>query len=101
MGHIGIALRGQESYAALVLALFLFAVSLLLLIKRRVSAILWSTSFFIIGLYKASEMFVHSSCMSFVCVLIWCAISFAGIAGLLFNRRWFDERIIRFSFPDE
>jgi hypothetical protein len=100
-GHFRIALMGYESYVSLALSLFLFAASFFLLITRRVSAIICGTGFFIIGLYKATELFVHSSTVSLVYVLIWCAVSFAGIAGLLFNRRWFDERLVKFAGPDE
>lgn len=96
-GHIGISMEGNESCAALIFVLLLFLVSLVLLVMRRVSAALYGTSFFIIGLYKAAEMFVHGSPVQFVFTVIWCSVSLVGIASLLFNRRWFDERIVRFT----
>lgn len=101
VGHVRIALLGLESYAALAFILFLFAASIILLILRRASAVLYGTSFLMVGLYIAAGMFMHSSLVPFLLILIWCVVSFVGIAGLFFNRRWFDEQLVGFVSPDQ
>jgi hypothetical protein len=101
IGHILLSVEGNESYAALVFVIFLFTASLALLIARRASAALCGTSFFMVGLYKAVDMFVHGSAESLLYIFIWSVVAFAGVAGLIFNRRWFDERIVRFRFPEQ
>ena len=100
-GHVRLAIMGFESYEAMALAILLFLASLILLIMRRVSAMIYGTSFFIIGLYKTAEIYVHSPMTPIVHIVVWCTVSLVGISGLLFNRRWFDEPMIRFLTPDE
>jgi len=78
----------------------LFLIAFGYLLKRRHIGMVLSVSYFIAAMYAPMFVISHLPFKSWWCVLIWWSMSIAGIFSLYFNRRWFDEELIRFGYYD-
>ena len=97
VGHLRMQRADFVPYAELVVGLLFFHAAFLTLLKRWAISIIIGVAFFAVSIYSSTAVFFRSSDVSIVHPVLWWSSSLLGIAGLLFNRRWFDERIVRFT----
>jgi predicted membrane channel-forming protein YqfA (hemolysin III family) len=96
VGHVATALCGIVSYPTAAVAVPLFILTAVALLRRRVAGMWLGIAFLILGTYTSVIVASQSERIGVWSVVLWWFVSLVGIFALISNRRWYDEKMINF-----
>jgi hypothetical protein len=84
----------------LIITIPLLAIALIAIVGRKLIGMWLGIIFFALCAYAPMFVIPNLPFKDWWCVLVWWAISALGIASLISNRRWFDEKVVHFECAD-
>lgn len=75
----------------------LFILAFVVILRRRLLGMWLGIIFFSLSVYMPMFVIPDLPFREWWCVLVWWVVSALGIASLICNRRWFDEKVVHFE----
>lgn len=96
IGHLVADLVLYISLLSFILVGPLFLLAMVQLVRHRFSGMITAVAYLVVGMYAGLMLQLLGYYDNWYYVMGWWLVSLIGIAGLISNRRWYYEKLLRF-----